>query len=314
MSSLPFVSIIIPARNEEKFILKCLETIVGQDFPKENLEVLVVDGASEDKTKEIAFLWSQQYPWIRILDNPRKFTPFGLNIGIHEARGEIIVRMDAHAGYAKDYVLRCVNHLLESGADNVGGTMRTLPSENTLTARAISLCLTSPFGAASSFRLGVAEPQEVDTVFGGCWRKSVFSRIGFFNEKMIRSQDLEFNLRLKKAGGKIMLFPDIVVEYYPQSALGKFFKHNWQDGIWSIYPLKFIKTGFKLRHYLPLIFILTLPLSVWPYSLVSLVFSLKIALRERDARLFLLMPVVFGARHFGYGLGSLFGVVKLLAD
>lgn len=312
MNNLPFVSVVIPARNEEKFILKCLETIIDQDFPKENLEVLVIDGASSDRTREIVFLWSQKYPWIRTLNNPQKFTPFGLNIGIREARGEVIIRMDAHAGYAKDYISKCVKHLKESGAWNVGGVIKTLPSEKTIAAKAVALCLSSPFGAASDFRLGSGETREVDTVFGGCFPRGVFDKVGLFNEKLRRSQDLELNLRIRKAGGKILLFPDIVVEYYPQPTLGKFFRHNIEDGIWSIYPLKFVKTKFKIRHYIPLVFVLILPLSIWPYFFVSLFFSAKIAAEEKDLRLFFVMPLAFAARHFGYGLGSIWGLIKLL--
>lgn len=312
MNNLPFVSVVIPARNEEKFILRCLETIVNQDFPKENLEILVADGVSEDRTKEIVFLWSQKYPWIRILDNLQKFTPFGLNIGVKEARGQVIIRMDAHAGYHRDYISKCVKHLKESEAWNVGGIIKTLPAEKTIAAKAIALCLSSSFGAASDFRLGSKKAREVDTVFGGCFPREVFDKVGLFNEKLRRSQDLEFNLRIKKAGGKVLLFPDIVVEYYPQSTLRGFFRHNVEDGIWSVLPLKFVKTKFKLRHYIPLIFVLTLPLSVWPYLPASLLFSLRIALEEKDLRFLFLMPLAFAVRHFGYGLGSIWGLIKLL--
>jgi len=124
---------------------------------------------------------------------------------------------------------------------------------------------------------------------------------------------MEFNIRLKKAGGKILLVPDIVVYYYPKTAnLKDFFIYHLKDGVWAVYPLKFVKTLFKLRHYIPLIFVLTLPLSIWPYIPVSLLFSAQIAIREKDLRLFFIMPLVFGARHIGYGMGSIWGLVKLI--
>lgn len=308
------VSIIIPCRNEEKFISKCLDSILSQDYPKENLEVLVIDGMSEDKTKEIIEKYSQKHSFIKFLENPRRYTPFGLNIGIKNSKGDAIIRMDAHAFYERDYISKCVRCLQEFGVDNVGGIIKTLPAKNTLIARAIALSLSSLFGAASSFRLSTKKPIEVDTVFGGCYKREVFKRVGFFNENLIRSQDLEFNLRLKKAGGKIILFPDIVAYYYPQSNLLAFLKHNFEDGIWAILPLKFVKIPFKLRHYFPLIFILTLPVSIWPYFLFSLFFSLQIAIRENNLLLFFLMPLVFGVRHFGYGLGSVLGLIKILID
>jgi len=311
--NLPFVSIIIPCRNEEKYIGKCLDTILEQDYPKENLEVLVVDGMSEDKTREIVRNYSEKYPFVKLLENPKKFTNFALNIGIKVARGEIIMMMGAHAGYERDYVSKCVKYLKEYDADNVGGVMKTLPGKNTIFAKAIAITLSHFFGTGGSyFRTGSAKPRWVDTVFGGCYKREVFDRVGLFNENLLRSQDMEFNLRLKRAGGKILLAPDIVSYYYPKSNLRDFFLHNIKDGIWSVYPIKFTKKPLKIRHYIPLIFVLTLPLSIWPYLLLSLFFSLQIALKEKDFRLFFIMPVVFFCRHFGYGLGSVWALIKLI--
>jgi len=310
----PVVSIIIPCRNEEKFIRKCLESILNQDYPKEKMEVLVVDGMSEDKTREIVSKLKTQSSklQIRLIDNPKKFTPFAFNIGIKEAKGELIMLTGAHTIYEKDYVSKCVRYLKEYDADCVGGVLKTIPAENTLIAKAIAISLSHSFGSASYFRIGSKEPKEVDTVFGGCYKREVFEKIGMFNEKLFRSQDMEFNLRLKKAGGKILLFPDIVAHYYPKSNLKDFFWHNFQDGVWAILPFKLVKTPLKLRHYIPLIFVLTLPISIWPYILLSLIFSVKIALCEKDFRLFFLMPIAFFCRHFGYGLGSVFGLFKIL--
>jgi len=326
--NLSFISIIIPCRNEEKYTGKCLDSIIMQDYPKENLEVLVIDGASEDKTREIVQDFSSQYPFIKLLTNPQKFTPFALNIGIKAAKGEIIVRMDAHAGYEKDYVSKCVAHLMESGADNVGGAMKTLPAKNTLVARAVAYSLASPFGAASDFRVGSKAAKSVDTVFGGCYRREIFDRVGLFNENLAKTQDMEFNIRLKRAGGKILLVPEIVAYYYPKSNLKDFFLHNFEDGIWAIYPLKFVKIPLKLRHYIPLIFVSGLlgtgffgiyfPFFLWLffdiiilYFLVSLYFSLRIAIKEKDLRYLFLMPITFAIRHFSYGLGSIWGLLTL---
>jgi glycosyltransferase involved in cell wall biosynthesis len=307
------ISVIIPCRNEEKFIGKCLNSILEQDYPKENLEVLVIDGMSEDKTREIIKEYSEKYSFIKFLENPNKFTPFALNIGIKNAQGEVILRMDAHAGYEKDYISKCVKYLKEYDADNIGGVMKTLSKEKTLVAKAIALCLSHSFGVGGSqFRKGTDKPMWVDTVFGGCYKKEVFDKIGLFNENLIRSQDMEFNLRLKRAGGKILLHPEIVSYYYPKSKLKDFFLHNISDGIWAILPLKFVKIPLRLRHYIPLIFVLTLPLSIWPYVLLSLFFSAKIAFDEKDIRLFFLIPAVFFCRHFGYGIGSIIGLIKLL--
>ncbi len=322
-----FVSVIIPCRNEEKFIGKCLDSLIKQDYPKDKMEILVADGRSEDGSGEMVRKYAEKYSFVKLLDNSKKFTPFGLNIGIKNSKGEVILRMDAHAGYEGDYISKCVSHLRESGADNVGGIMKTLPANDTLVAKAIAFSLSSHFGAASDFRVGSNKPKSVDTVFGGCYKGEIFERIGLFNERLIRSQDLEFNLRIKNRGGKILLFPDVVVYYYPQPTFFKFFKHNLNDGIWSIYPLKIIKMKFKLRHYIPLLFVASLFSSfilgifsdffsaififiLFLYGSASFYFSLKIVLKEKNARFLFLMPIAFFCRHFGYGLGSLWGIIK----
>lgn len=305
----PLVSIIIPCRNEEKFIAKCLNSLSRQDYPKEDMEVLFIDGMSEDKTREIV----KKYSFIKILDNPKKYTSFAFNLGIKEAKGEVIILAGAHSSYENDYVSKCVKYLKEYDADNIGGILKALPAENTFTAKAIAISLSHPFGTGGSyFRTGVNIPREVDTVFGGCYKGEVFKKIGLFNENLIKSQDMEFNIRLKKAGGKILLIPDIVAYYYPKANLKDFFVHNFEDGVWAIYPYKFIKKTLKLRHYIPLIFILTLPLSIWPYVPLSLYFSFKTAVREKDFHYFFIMPLVFAARHIGYGLGSIWGLIKLM--
>lgn len=323
----PFVSVIIPCRNEEKFIAKCLDSVISQTYPKEKMEVLVVDGASEDKTKEVVQKYS---PFVKVLNSPQKFTPFSLNIGIKEAKGEIIVRLDSHATYENDYIEKCLKYMEEFKADNVGGVVKAVPADDGLFAKAIAISLTHFFGAGSSyFRTGAKEPKWVDTVFGGCYKKEVFEKIGFFNESLVRSQDLEFNLRLKKAGGKILLVPNIISYYYPKSRLSDFLKHNLVDGIWSVYPLKFVKTPFSVRHYVPLVFVSSLLISALlslfiplfkalfflifvAYFLTSLCIAYQISRKEKDFKYLALMPIVFAARHFAYGLGSLVGLTKLI--
>jgi len=323
------ISIIIPCRNEERFIEKCLDSLIKQDFPKENLEILVVDGDSKDKTKDIVKEYIQKYPFIRIIDNKEKYTSFGLNMGIKKAMGDIIIRMDAHAEYEKDYISKCIKYLKEYNADNVGGVLKTIPSNNSSVAKAITICLSHFFGAGGSyFRTGSKKPIEVDTVFGGCYKREVFDKIGLFNEKLIRSQDIELNRRLKASGGKILLVPDITAYYYPQNNLVDFFEHNFVDGIWTIYPLKFGIRIFSLRHLIPLFFTLSLFLSLilfpfFPiailffdlifgiYILLSLFFSVKISIKN-GFKYFFLMPIVFLSRHIGYGLGSIWGLIKLI--
>ncbi|HCM36468.1 MAG: hypothetical protein A3J30_04625 [Candidatus Wildermuthbacteria bacterium RIFCSPLOWO2_02_FULL_47_9c] len=310
-----FVSIIVPCFNEERHIAECLDSILANNYPAGKAEILVVDGMSKDRTREIIQRYSipnTQYS-IRLLDNPKVITPAAMNIGIQAAKGDVIIKMDAHCVYAKDYISKCVRHLRESNADNVGGVLKAVPPKNTLMAKAIALSLSHVFGVGGSyFRTGADQPREVDTVAFGCYRREVFEKIGPYDERMEKTEDLELNYRLGKAGGRIMLFPDIKAVYYPSSdTLGSFFRHNFTDGIWATYPLKY---GFKvsLRHLIPLIFVLTLPVSIWLYIPVSLFFSLKIAIVENNVALFLVLPFVFAARHIGYGLGSLVGLAKII--
>ncbi|MGQ9648472.1 MAG: glycosyltransferase family 2 protein, partial [Thermodesulfobacteriota bacterium] len=292
-----------------------------------------VDGMSEDGTREVITGYAQQHPWIKLIENPQRITPVALNIGIQNARGEIIIWMSAHNHYEKDYVSRSVESLQKYGADNVGGVMKTLPREETFTGQAIVASLSHRFGVGNSyFRVMPKEPKWVDTVFGGCYRREVFDRVGLFNEDLVRGQDMEFNLRLKKAGGRTLLVPDIVSYYYARSDMKSFWKHNFANGVWAILPFLYSPImPVSWRHLVPLIFVTALVGSgllgfVWipfiylflvilgSYGLANLGASLQIASEKRNLRYVFTMPFVFASLHFGYGLGSLWGVFRVLSS
>jgi len=329
----PLVTIIIPCRNEEKFIGGCLDSIIANDYPKERLEVLAIDGMSEDGSQAVIESYSKTYPWIRLIKNPKKITPIALNKGILDSKGELILWMSAHNRYEKDYISRSVESLNKYGADNVGGIMTTLPRIDNFTGRAIAASLSHRFGVGNSyFRVMPKEPKWVDTVFGGCYRREVFDRVGLFNENLVRGQDMEFNLRLKKAGGKTLLVPDIVSYYYARSDLKSFWKHNWVNGVWAILPFLYSPImPVSWRHLVPLVFVIGLLGSVllgfaWApffylfliilgsYGLANLGASFQIALEKRNLKYFVVMPFVFGALHFSYGLGSLYGFLRVLSS
>ena len=331
MNSQILVSVIMPCRNEEKFIGKCLDSIVAQDYPKDKLEILIGDGMSEDKTKRVIENYMGRYSFIKLFDNPKKIAPVAQNIGIKNAKGKIIIIMDVHTVYKSDYISKCIKYLKEYEVDNVGGIWKIMPSEKTLINKAIALVSSSFFGAGNAYyRMGYSKgPKFVDTVFLGCYKKETFEKIGLYNENLARSYDMEFNSRLRKAGGKILLVPDIIAYYYPTSTLKEFFKHNFTDGIWAFYPLKFKVPLFKLRHLLPFFFILTLLVSGFIsiffkpfffaflfilelYLITSFFFSISIAIREKNLGLSFFLPLAFACRHFGYGLGSLVGLIKLV--
>lgn len=331
MNPVPFVSIVVPCRNEEEFIGVCLKSMVENDYAKDRLEVLVVDGMSEDGTRVAVEAYGQQYPFIRLLDNPERTTAAALNSGIRAAKGDIILRVDSHARVAGDYISRCVEALEKYGADNVGGNMETLPRRDTLMGKAIVLALTHRFGVGNShFRIGAKQPRWVDTVFGGCCRRDLFGRVGLFNEELVRGQDLEFNLRLIKAGGRTLLVPEVVSYYYARSDLKSFSAHNWANGVWAILPFLYSSImPVSWRHLVPLAFVLVLlgaggaalvsRAGLWAlagigaaYTVASLASSVWVAVSRRDIRYLFAMPVVFASLHVAYGVGSLWGTVRLL--
>jgi len=324
------ISIIIPCRNEERFIRTCLDSLLAQNYPKEKMEILVVDGASTDKTRDVVREYIEKDNRVKLLYNPRKITPVAMNIGIKVANGDFVTKSDAHTFYPPDYVKKCVKYIEEYNADAVGGITKTLQGIPTLTANAIALSLGSRFGTGGSrFRTGSDKPKFVDTAFGICYRKDVFKKVGLFNEKLARSQDMDFNLRLKKSGGKILLAPDIELIYFPKSTIKAFFVHNVSDGIWAILPTKFGAPIFSLRHLAPLGFIIYLagtflvgifiPLVMYVfifslvfYLMTSLTVSLLLAVKKKNLLLTPALVAVFAARHFGYGIGSLIGLARLI--
>lgn len=332
MTDRPHVSVVIPCRDEAPFIGQCLESVLAFDYPADRLEILVVDGMSRDQTRETVAAWSARDARIQLLDNPRGITPVALNIGIRAACGDYIVRLDAHNAYEVGYVRECIDHALRSQADNVGGVIETIAREPGLLGEAMVAAMTHPFGVGPShFRLGSDEPRWVDTVFGGCFRRQVFDRVGLFNELLPRGQDMEFSLRLRRAGLRTLLVPTIRSRYYARTRPWQFLSYNWSNGVWAVLPFlysKIIPVG--IRHLVPMAFVgalltlailapwvgwarLLLALLLGAYALAAVAAALHVAWQHRNARFLLLMPPVFLGFHLSYGLGSLWGAVKVVA-
>lgn len=326
----PSVSIIIPCRNERGFIEACVESIAANGFPNGDLEVLVIDAMSTDGTRQLLSELSVRYPFMRVVDNPSGLTPTGLNLGIRTARGEVIVRIDGHSTIQPGYLSKCVTALREGKADNVGGAMLTVPQNPSWIGRTVVACLGHSFGVGDShFRTGTSAPVLVDTVFGGCFQRSLFEQMGYFNEKLPRGQDMEFNRRLKMRGGRILLLPDAVSIYHARSTLGAFLRHNWTNGVWAILPFLYSDvTPVSIRHLVPLMFALSLivalglwaavpAIGIWavaavgiPYAAAALLSSVDIGRTQRKPTIALLAPLVFLSLHLGYGFGSCWGCLK----
>lgn len=277
----PFVTILIPCRNEQAFIAGCLDSILYNGYPSDRLLVLVMDGMSDDGTRTVLEGYARNHECVRVIDNQGRTTPKALNLGLREARGSVVFRVDAHARLSAGYLRRCVDALQEYGADVVCGVMRTVPSAAGLMGRAIAAALAHPFGVGNSyFRIHVSLPTWVDTVFCGCYRREAFDRVlargpsigrkaegggdadveneGPFNVALARGQDMDFSTRLQKAGGRMLLLPDTSSEYFARSTIRSFWTQNWNNGVWAILPFAYSESlSISVRHLVPLGFVLS---------------------------------------------------------
>lgn len=334
-AEIPLVSIIIPCRNAMHSISRCLESVVASDYPKERLEVLVVDGASKDGTIEILAQYMARHRYIVLLANPHQTQQKALNIGIRRARGEVIIRMDAHCSISTDYVSQCVHYLWSTNADNVGGRIATVPREPTLSGRAIAIAMSEPFGVGRSpFRVwkptDTVSPRWVDSVPYSSYRRRVFETVGLFNEDLDRSEDAEFHQRMRRHGCRTLFVPTLVSRYYARSDLPSFATHAIDNGRWAILPSKYTRQlVVSMRHLIPLLSVVTClgltglslihPMCLMPllalvgtYGIANGLAAARIAHRERDWRLMGALPVVFAVLHLGYGWGSLMACVEVL--
>ena len=326
----PLVSIVVPCRNEAEYIRPLLDSILATDYPRDRLEVLVVDGMSDDGTRAVLADYAHRYPMIQVLDNPKRTTPHALNLGITRARGAIIMRMDAHASYPAKYVADLVAWLDRTGADYVGGAWVTVPGDTTATARAIAAVLAHPFGIGDSrYRLGTNEVREVDTLPFGCFRRELFERLGLFDEELVRDQDEEFSFRVLRAGGRVLLVPGVVCSYYARRSLRQLGRMYYQYGLFK--PLVALKIGriMTLRQVVPAAFVLSVLLTVlaapWitaARTLAALILGTYLAVNagcalvlgwRHGARVGLVAAGVFAVVHVCYGCGFLRGTLGLLA-
>jgi len=318
------ISIILPIRNEAGFIRQSLDAILAQDYPQDQIEILIADGMSTDKTREIVLTYQQNHPQIRIFDNPKKIVPTALNAAIRQAKGDIIIRIDGHTLIAPDYIRKCVETLYRTGADNVGGCMTA--DGTTAFGKAVAIATSTPFGVGNSkFHYGQAE-EETDSVYMGAWPNQVFNRIGLFDEELVRDQDDEFNYRLREKGGKIILNPDISSVYTTRSSPITLWKQYFQYGLWKIRVLQKHPKQMSLRQFIPPLFVFSLLISIllalatsWGKWLLFLIafsylianFAAAIVTASKNGWKHLPhLPLTFLILHLSYGLGFLAGLIK----
>lgn len=318
----PRVSVVIPMRNEQRFIERCLEALVTQDYPTDYLEVLIVDGMSTDRSAELAGRFVSICSNFQLLRNPQKITPAAFNIGIRHAGGNIIAIVSAHAVLAPNYLSCCVSALKATGADNVGGPMNAV--SDTYMGKAIALATSSPFGVGSARFHYADKPMWVDTVYMGAYRREVFDRIGLFDEELVRNQDDELNFRLLRAGGKIWLDPEIRSTYYSRSGLRGLWKQYFEYGFWKVRVIQKHGRPASLRHLVPALFVLALILSAlvsvatlspwWsiavlvPYLSAAIATAVTIAARN-GWQVLPVLPFAFATMHLAYGGGFIVGLV-----
>ncbi len=325
----PFVTCVIPCRNESDFIERCLASVVMLDWPKNRVEVIVCDGGSADGTAEIVERFADAHPYIKLITNPKRTLASGWNLGLANASGDVVCMMIAHQTYEPEYIGTSVGYLREFDADGVGGGMRTRPQDDTAIGRAIGVAWAHPFGVGNAyFRIGTSRPRWVDNIHCGVFRRDSVAEVGGYNEKLTRSQDADMQTRLRAAGGRLLLVPEVFSEYFTRSAFGPFAKYCVVNGYWVARPLEHGAFLRSLRHWIPMLFVVTLValpvLSIiWPpatlllasvvavYALSAVVASLGVALARRDARYLLLLPVVFGTLHVGYGIGTIAALAEV---
>lgn len=318
------VSVVIPVRNEEKYIAKCVESVLNQDFPKKDMELILVDGASEDRTVAIIEGFTAKYDFIRLCENPRKTVQHALNIGIKNAVGRYVVRMDAHSEYASDYVSECVRHLEKTNAANVGGPM--IARGKTRLQKVIAAAYHSPFALGGGKFHDENYEGYADTVYLGAFKRETLLRLGLYDEALPRNEDDDLNLRILEGGGKVYVTPKIKSVYYPRSRYGALFKQYFEYGLWKVAFIKKHGNFARLSHLVPVLFFLfvamfsvlslfsglaclTFAVVMLIYLSLSFYFSLKSKYLRRFCDKLRLVWVHF-VLHIAYGAGFFCGIFK----
>ena len=324
MIDYPLVSIVLPVRNEEKCIEATIDAIIGQDYPQNRIEIFVVDGMSTDRTREITSKYTDKYVNIRLLDNPGFIVPIGMNIAIRQAEGEVIIRVDGHTEITSNYVRTCIETIQSTNADNVGGCMTA--QGDSLFGEAVAIATSTKFGIGNSkFHYSVIQ-EPVDSVYMGAWKKSIFEKVGLFDEELVRDQDDELNYRIRKNGGTIILNPNIKSVYTSRSTPFLLWMQYFHYGLFKVRVLQKHPGQMSIRHFVPPLFVISLVLSIFftlftqfgwivlastagLYAIANLTATI-LSTMKKSWEFFFLLPVAFIIIHLSYGAGFLFGLLK----
>lgn len=321
----PFVTVVMPVRNEGAYIERSVAAVLAQDYPRHRMEILVADGMSNDGTEERVRTLGLGDPRLRLLGNPGRIVATGLNLALTHAKGDIVIRVDGHCEIAPDYVTRCVGYLRRGEAEGVGGPLETV-GENPL-ARVIALAMSSRFGVGGApFRTTRDQTRLVDTVAFPAYTREAIWRAGPFDEELIRNQDDEYNYRMRELGYRILLAPDVSSRYYSRSSIRSLARQYFQYGYWKVRVMQKHPRQMRPRQFAPPAFVTFLLASVgiapltpfgwWPlalgggaYCVANIAASLWTA-RNGNWRSLPLLPVAFATLHLFYGFGFVAGLVR----
>lgn len=322
-STRPFVSVLMPVRNEEDFIERSLGSILRQDYPHDRLEIIISDGESTDATIDlITKLALETDIPISVVQNPKRIAPTALNLAIARAKGELLVRVDGHCEIDPDYVTNCVKHLSSGAADGVGGPIETIGVGSQ--AQAISIAMSSSFGVGgSAFRTVSDREMYTDTVAFPGYTREIVERAGPYNEELVRNQDDEYNYRIRKLGGRILLTPDIRSKYYSRSTFKKLWRQYFQYGYWKVRVFQLHPRQMSIRQFVPFVFVSSIlvlgllsvfliPALLLLTAVLGLYFAANIFASAKLAggrmRLIPQLMWSFCILHVSYGLGSMMGL------
>jgi len=330
---MPKVSVVVPCYNEQSTIRLLLSALREQTYPRAEMEVVVADGMSSDRTRDAITAFQKDFPDldVRVVDNSLRNIPSGVNRAIEASLGGIIVRLDAHSKPYPDYVEKCVVAHEENRGDNVGGIWEIHPGIDSWMANSIAVAASNPLGVGDAMYRHATHAAEVDTVPFGSFRRELIDRIGFFNESLLTNEDYEFNVRVKKAGGKIWLDPSIRSIYFARPTLLELARQYWRYGYWKYCMLRRYPDTLKWRQALPPLFVLSLislllvsiflPIlmfvlvgELFVYFSIMLIAGLYTAFRQRKPYLTLGLVLTIPVMHITWGGGFLWSILTTLSN
>lgn len=321
------LSICIIAYNEEKFLPRLLEDIKLSEYPHEYTEVVLIDGMSSDRTKEIMLAFKAEdngFYNVQVLDNPKRIQAAGWNVAIQNFTGDVLSRIDAHTHIPSDFS-RKVMADIETGENVVGGKRPCLIESESKWAKMLLSAENALFGSSISFSRHAEVKTYVKTMFHASYRREVFDKVGLFNEQLLRTEDNEMHYRIREAGYKLLYDPEIVSYQYARSSLKKMIKQKFGNGFWIGLTVKVCPGCISLYHLVPMAFVLAIVITsiisafgfpylamamwglYWLFAIVSMIFSI---VKDGFSFAMLLMPAIFLILHVSYGIGTIGGLLN----